>query len=413
MTRIGSLCSGAGMLDMAALELFENSSMAWHADIDPAASKVLARHWPAVPNLGDISGIDWNATEPVDVLCAGYPCQPYSAAGRRKGKTDGRDQWPAVRRAIRRVRPRIVLLENVAGHRSMGFDRVLGDLAEDGLHAWWTCLRASDVGACHHRERLFIFAYDPSHAAGDGFPRLADRTGGSTARRGRQWHPAGSDGRPGGLNTLLPTPRATDGVKGGPNQHGSAGDLTLPSAAVRLLPTPVGRDSKGHNQRRDDTCLSGAVLPTPRVSDANGIGRHGTGGSDLRTTVAWLPTPNASDGSGGGMHPDRRIGHSRQLIDYALVDAVEWGRYATAIERQERLSRPAPAPTELNSRGNPCLSPAFVEWMMFWPPRWVTAPGLGLTRAQQLKILGNGVVPVQAFTAYSHLYRLAFEGAAA
>ncbi|WP_280377317.1 hypothetical protein [Nocardia wallacei] len=178
----------------------------------------------------------------------------------------------------------------------------------------------------------------------------------------------------------------------------------MPSTAVRLLPTPVGRDHKGHNQRRDASCLPGAMLPTPRVSDANGIGVHGTGGTDLCTTAAWLPTPNASDGSGGGMHPDRRAGHSRQLIDYALIDgSPDWGRYRAAIERQQHLSRPAPLPTERNSRGNRCLSPAFVEWMMFWPAGWVTDPALTLTRAQRLKILGNGVVPPQAVTAYAWL----------
>ncbi|BCK53997.1 DNA cytosine methyltransferase [Nocardia wallacei] len=349
MTRIGSLCSGSGMLDVAALELFADSSMAWHADPDLAASMVLARHWPEVPNLGDITGIDWNTTEPVDVLCAGYPCQPFSAAGRRKGSDDRRNVWPAVRDAIRRVRPRVTLLENVAGHRSLGFDRVLGDLAEDGLHARWTCLRASDVGACHHRERLFVVVYDPADTARDGFPRLADRSSGPQTRGGWQRHPAGSPRRPCGLNGVLPTPRATDGSKGGPNQHG-------------------------------------------------------TGGTDLRTTAAWLPTPNASDGSGGGMHPDRRAGHSRQLIDYALIDGTpDWGRYRAAIERQENLSRPAPPPTERNSRGNRCLSPAFVEWMMFWPAGWVTDPALTLTRAQRLKILGNGVVPPQAVTAYAWL----------
>ncbi len=410
MTRIGSLCSGAGMLDLAVLELFAGAEMAWHAETDPAAAKVLAHHWPVVPNLGDITGIDWDAIEPVDVLCAGYPCQPYSAAGRRKGSTDGRDLWPAVRHAIRRVRPGLVLLENVAGHRSLGFDRVLGDLAQDGLHAWWTCLRASDVGACHHRERLFILAYDPAHPDREFLRQQPVRQPG---RGGASL--AGRDRPDGGLNPVLPTPRATDGSKGGPNQHGTAGDLMLPSAAVRLLPTPVGRDSKGHNQRQDSTCLPGALVPTPRVSDANGIGQHGTGGSDLRTTaVSWLPTPNASDGSGGGMTPDRRTGHSRQLPDYALLDSrPEWGKYAPGIERQERLSRPAPAPTELNTRGNRCLSPAFAEWMMFWPAGWVTAPELGLTRTQQLKVIGNGVVPRQALAGFTHLYMQAFGRAAA
>ncbi|WP_141695370.1 DNA cytosine methyltransferase, partial [Klebsiella pneumoniae] len=92
----------------------------------------------------------------------GSPCQPFSHAGQRKGTNDERHIWPYVREAIRRVRPRYTVLENVAGHRSLGFDRVLGDLAEDGLHVRWTSIRASDIGAPHQRERVFLFVTDPA-----------------------------------------------------------------------------------------------------------------------------------------------------------------------------------------------------------------------------------------------------------
>lgn len=126
---------------------------------------------------------------------------------------------------------------------------------------------------------------------------------------------------------------------------------------------------------------------------------HGHGGQDLRTTVTFLPTPSASDGSGGGAHPDKRVGHSRQVIDAVLVDDV-WGKYGDAIRRAEQASgRPAPAPTVLNRNGNPQLNAAFAEWMMMLPEGWVTDPVIGLSRNQQLKAIGNGVVPAQAFAA--------------
>jgi DNA (cytosine-5)-methyltransferase 1 len=132
--RIGSLFSGAGMLDCAVEQVFD-ATTAWHCELDPAASKVLAHRWPGVPNLGDITAIDWERdfawkkrgevpSAAVDVLCGGYPCQPFSAAGRRKGTNDERHLWPYFAEAIRCLRPRFVVLENVAGHRSMGFDRV-------------------------------------------------------------------------------------------------------------------------------------------------------------------------------------------------------------------------------------------------------------------------------------------------
>jgi DNA (cytosine-5)-methyltransferase 1 len=156
--RLGSLFSGAGQLDCAVERVF-GATAVWHSEVDPAASKVLAAHWPGVPNLGDITVVDWSGVEPVDILCGGYPCQPFSSAGQRKGATDERHLWPYFAEAIRRVRPRFVVLENVAGHRAMGFDQVLGDLAEIGFDAEWTSLRAADVGAPHSRERIFVLAY--------------------------------------------------------------------------------------------------------------------------------------------------------------------------------------------------------------------------------------------------------------
>ena len=131
---------------------------AWFSEYEAAPSRVLAHHYPGVPNHGDITAIDWSKVEPVDVLTGGYPCQPFSYAGSRGGDNDARHLWPFYRDAIRHLRPRLALLENVPGHRSLGFGRVLGDLAEAGYDCWWTSLRASDVGAAHRRERVFIVA---------------------------------------------------------------------------------------------------------------------------------------------------------------------------------------------------------------------------------------------------------------
>lgn len=157
--RIGSLFSGAraGGLDMAVTEVF-GGRVVWHSEVDEAAGKVLAHHYPDVPNLGDITNIDWHSVEPVDIMCGGYPCQPFSHAGQRKGADDERHLWPYFAEAIRRVRPGYVVLENVAGHRSMGFGSVLGDLASIGYDAQWCSIRASDVGAPHRRERVFVLA---------------------------------------------------------------------------------------------------------------------------------------------------------------------------------------------------------------------------------------------------------------
>lgn len=155
--RIGSLCSGIGGLELG-LERAGLGTTAWQVEYDPHASEVLARHWD-VPNHGDVKLTDWSKVEPVDVICAGYPCQPFSTAGRRQGTDDERHLWPAVRDAVGVLEPRLVVLENVRGHLSLGFPEVLGDLADLGFDAGWCLLRASDVGAPHQRARLFVAAH--------------------------------------------------------------------------------------------------------------------------------------------------------------------------------------------------------------------------------------------------------------
>jgi DNA (cytosine-5)-methyltransferase 1 len=155
--KVGSLFSGIGGLDLG----LERAGMtvAWQSEIDPYACRVLAKHWPNVPNLGDITTIDWSNVEPVDVICGGYPCQPFSLAGVRLGESDPRHLWPYFAEALRVVRPRFALLENVPGHLSLGFGRVLGDLAELGFDAEWDCIPAAAVGAPHLRYRIFVVAH--------------------------------------------------------------------------------------------------------------------------------------------------------------------------------------------------------------------------------------------------------------
>ncbi|WP_232535654.1 DNA cytosine methyltransferase [Nocardia terpenica] len=406
--------SGVGTLDLAALQVFPGSRLVWHADSDPAAARVLAHHWPGVPNHGDVAEIDWPALEPVDVLVGGFPCQDVSLAGRRAGLAEGTrsGQWAHMVAAIVALEPRYILIENVEGLLSakslramepeadaVGVGRdgpveraagaVLGALAEIGFDAEWVCVRASDIGACHRRSRIFILAYaadtdgkpvrqqpepeprrrrasiagrdrpEDERVALLPTPSVADATGGHVTRSGpRQGELLlGGLARAHATGALLPTPRASDGAKGSPRQRGSGGDLMLPSAVHALLEGEL------------------------------------------------LPTPTACDGTGGGVHPDRRQGRTRQLIDYALVHgSSRWGVYAAAIARQEKLTRLAPSPTEPNKNGKPRLSAKFAEWMMMMPSGWVTDPVIGLSRVEQLRLIGNAVVTPCAVAAYRHLF---------
>ena len=400
--KLGSLCSGAGGLDMAVEHVF-GARTVWHCETDPAASKVLAHRWPGVPNYGDITSLDFLA-EPVDILTAGYPCQPFSHAGRRKGTDDERHLWPHVWEAIRRLQPRYTVLENVAGHRSLGFDRVLGDLAESGHHVRWVSLRASDVGAPHQRERVWLLVTDPTRDTG----RFIDRNGGIAADS----HRSGGETlgrRPGTGNTRRLQPVEC-----------CSKDCTAPCEECEWRYPVTHSSGDGRHEGRpeparliggSDAAVSGAghvdLLPTPMAHDAKGTGpsAYKRNTPELSRIDHYLPTPSASDGIGGGPNnPEKRLaqGHHVQLLDLGMSSTI-WGKYAPAIRRWESLTRPAPAPTEPNSRGNPRLNPAFSEWMMGWPAGWVTDAAIGISRNDQLRIIGNGVVPQCATAALQWL----------
>lgn len=168
MMSVGSLFSGIGGLDLG----LERAGMQvkWQVEIDPYCQRVLAKHWPNVKRYGDIREVRWSEVEPVDLICGGFPCQPVSVAGARKGDKDERWLWPEFLRAIREVRPKYALVENVPGLLSTDHGRlargVFGDLAEIGYDAEWNIVSAADVGAPHLRKRIFIIAYPISARRG-------------------------------------------------------------------------------------------------------------------------------------------------------------------------------------------------------------------------------------------------------
>jgi DNA (cytosine-5)-methyltransferase 1 len=134
----------------------------WQVENDPYCIRILEKHWPSVKRYGDIQDVKWTEVEPVDLICGGFPCQPVSLAGGRKGDKDERWLWPEFLRAIREVRPRYALVENVPGllciHEGRLARRVFGNLAEIGYDAEWDSFPASAIGAHFRGERVFIIA---------------------------------------------------------------------------------------------------------------------------------------------------------------------------------------------------------------------------------------------------------------
>jgi DNA (cytosine-5)-methyltransferase 1 len=187
--KVGSLFAGIGGFDLG-LER-AGFEITWQVEIDPYCQRVLAKHWPHVQRYGDIRAIDWATVPRVDLLCGGFPCQDLSFAGKRAGIDGERSGlWSEYVRAIRALRPRYILVENVPGlltNEYMG--RVLGDLAACGYDAEWSVLSACAMGAPHTRERVFILAYAESCAAEECSMELSQ----------------GLQGQPGGMGGAIST----------------------------------------------------------------------------------------------------------------------------------------------------------------------------------------------------------------
>ncbi|MDD3089962.1 MAG: DNA (cytosine-5-)-methyltransferase [Candidatus Omnitrophica bacterium] len=160
---VGSLFSGIGGFELG-LERTCGFKTAWQCEINPFCLKVLEKHWPGVKRFADIKKMGVEEEIPhVDVVCGGFPCQPVSCAGKRKGAKDERWLWPEFCRVVRCVRPEWVLIENVPGLLSADSGRlfagILRDLSESGYDAEWNIVSAASVGAPHLRRRVFIVAH--------------------------------------------------------------------------------------------------------------------------------------------------------------------------------------------------------------------------------------------------------------
>lgn len=232
--RAATACTGIGGMDIGLQRA--GWDLAWQCEIDEWCSSILAERWPTVSNLGDIRAVDWTEVERVDLFAAGYPCQPFSFGGHRRGTDDERHLWPWVRDAIRALRPPLVLLENVPGHLSLGFDEVLADLAELGLDAEWEVIPACSVGAAHTRARLFVVAYPEGSDVAGALSRCTRQT----ARDHGRPKPRGSRRRESRPGRWLPEPAVDRMADGLPRRVVRAALEALGNACVPQVSELVG-----------------------------------------------------------------------------------------------------------------------------------------------------------------------------
>lgn len=373
---IGSLFSGYGGLDMPLA-----GSALWGCEIAPAPRRVLAARLPGTVIHKDVT--DLPRLEYVDVITGGSPCQDLSVAGGRVGMVgDSRSGlWSYQAAAIAEVQPRWALWENVRGalsgkaftaadRSSYGGDvvlmralgRVLADLHMAGYDAAWSTLRASDVGACHLRERVFVLA----------------RRRGSSDRLvlDCRFFPASS---------FSPTT----------------------ARSTSHLPTPAVNDM-GHGK---DLAEYTSWRYRQKASDGTRAVHGRSLDVEVRTAAGearMLPTPTVTTGNGGNSYSysldkeGRRTRYVNTLSGVAtevIGDDPSWGVYEEVITRAaEAVGRPAPVAVEPGVRRPLRVGRRFVEWMMMLPEGWVTDVA-GVSYRQALTMLGNGVVPLQASAA--------------
>lgn len=502
--RSGELFAGVGGLGMAVDAVF-GTTPAWFAEVDDAPSKVLAYRHPDVPNLGDVTKVDWPTTPRVQVLAGGFPCQDVSLAGRRKGMRDGTRSglWSEYARAIDIIRPDWIVIENVRGllsadaagdvepcplcvgdnpgHVLRALGAVLGDLADLGFDAEWTGIRASDVGAPHGRFRVFILAWPAERTVPDAERGGRERR--AAEQRGASVDIPGDDSRAvHSALTLLPTPIVSDGT-GGPKQLEGARFAPQMREITQLLPTPGAYDGERGGSQHPDKRRAGnhsvsiqdvaehlellegtahaasearpsevlssvrravdadeirqrsprgservpaeePLLEEVRIHEASGAAGHASvegesGGTENGVRAVLSHGRSAHSPSGSG-RDKQRAGEPSGALQVVSSEAplagrpdvpsragsgTAWGPYRAAIERWERvLGRPAPAPVLHDGKGGKArLNAALCEFMMGWPAGHVTDPAIGLSRAEQLKACGNGVVPQQAAAALREL----------
>lgn len=334
-----SLCSGVGGLELG-LERAGVGIVETQIEIDLYCRRVLDKHYPHARRMLDIKRA-WRDVGRHNVVCAGFPCQPVSVAGKRKAQNDERWLWPYVAAAIEVASPQLVVLENVTGLRSAGLRDVLADLAEIGFDATWDHLSAADVGAPHIRPRIFIAAWRPvvdTEGQRWGQRRLSERTAPEEPEA------RGASGDGGGI------PPVADAHREGKPQPGGSFEQSGRRSGhrVELRLEPVAEP------RRGGPPVAGEVGQGADLADSDGarsqvrkdVGRDG--GEELSSTLRGRGRPVEPDVGGG--------------LDGLLsrVDAHRWPAGRGRIQ---------------------------FEWE---PPR-TTTPFKG--RGQRIKMLGNAVVP--------------------
>ena len=366
-----SLCAGYGGIDLGLKRAIPTLRTVAFSEIEAYAcanlvAKMEAGQLDPAPIWTDLKTFPWGAFHGrVDILSGGYPCQPFSAAGKRLGTDDPRHLWPFIAAGIRLMQPRFCFFENVEGHISLGLRAVIEELAELGYTATWGIFSAAEVGAPHQRKRVFILA----HRREQGLERyaqhelLCDQPGRNAAGQNGPSADAGLLGacwpsRPGQPQHEWEPPRvvgnATVMQRDGGDDHAGISNGTEP------LPEPG--DTGGP-----------VVVHTAGIAERERPEAIGSAQSDWTGEICMgEPMQSGLDGAtGSGLHGE----------GWASLQSAE----GCIRQAQPPLGGDADGPAGGLDYGQLCIASD--------------------NRTDELRLLGNGVVPATAYLAFTTLYK--------
>ena len=416
--RVLDLFSGIGGFSLG-LERTGGFETVAFCEIEEFPRKVLAKHWPGVPIHSDIRQLKGTEIGSVDVVCGGYPCQPFSVAGQRQGQADDRHLWPEMYRLVDELRPAWVVGENVAGHISMGLDDVLSDLEAIGYTCRTFIIPACAVDAQHRRDRCWIVANSKCSKWWSS-KSTGNVTDGENARRAEAASRAGTSSENDGTGFVAHAPRFQPGRK----EQRSVGERTRqgsePNVAdsyrarceeqrsaiangaqqfavecgCRWLPEPdVGRVVDAISKGMDGDRLDANEMDGAETGTASNAGSERQDLSEMRN-AGEIGTPSS------------RLQRSRSFRDIVREMSCEGGseRWLSAEKTTKILQDMRDGIYPLSQQETQYLQQGMSigDWSaqcnetMAWPPEQEDVPRVATgvpDRVNRLKALGNAVVP--------------------
>lgn len=423
-----SLCAGVGGLDLGLRVAQPNARTVCFVEIEAYAAAILATRMeqdaldqaPVWTDLRTFDGTPWRGL--VDCITAGYPCQPFSVAGKQLGDKDPRHLWPDVFRVVREIDPPLCFFENVPGHLRLGFQQVHDDLRSLGYRVKAGLFSAEEVGASHKRERLFILAYRESVFGQQPVPER-DCEGRPPQTAGSFSHHLGNAKHDGSSATAF---TGGDGTDAGTGRTTRRPHTPQQSAGTDFLANAACAENVIGESRNVATAPAGRTGFNAASGDGGGNVAHATGAGKCRKagnlpqaqrgqdgSVLWLPV-GSSDGCANISCPED-IGE--QLSG---MGDTECKRLQRSGELQESMHPTEVAIGETDWPDDASQSARIYPTTNLWPPRpldyerWEEVPedlkpticrmadGMA-NRVDRLRAGGNGVVPLAAAYAWRTL----------